>query len=196
MRIIVCANCDKETEHYGKGLCKKCYLIIYRNSARYKKRHAEQERKRRERLADRYQEQEVARNKTEKRILWRRRYNPFYYKENRDRLLAYQRSYRKNNRDKINEADRIRKKIKREDKKYFSEKDWHDVLERYGWRCYYCRVELNNPEQDHKLPITRGGRATVDNIVPSCHPCNCRKNDRTVDEYRDYLISIGEEPLF
>jgi uncharacterized Zn finger protein (UPF0148 family) len=196
MRIIVCPKCQKTVEHYGNGYCKKCYMRIYRNNPEHKKKHAEYEKKRRKIYSDVYKEHDKKRNKTQKRIDWARKYGPGYYKKNREALLLYQRNYRKKNKEKIREADRLRKRIQREDARNFSLRDWHNVLDIYGWKCYYCHKDLDNPEKDHKLPITRGGRATIDNIVPTCHACNCRKNDRTIEEYREYLISIGETPLF
>jgi hypothetical protein len=171
-------------------------MNIYRNDTRNKKRHAEQEKERRARLNSVYKEQEKARNKTDKRIEWKRKYNPEYYREHRDSILSYHRNYKSNNKEKLREADLMRKRIKKEDAKTFSIRDWHNILEKYGWKCFYCHKDLDNPEKDHMIPITRGGRATTDNIVPACHSCNCRKNDRNVEEYREYLISIGETPVF
>lgn len=193
-KTFICQQCHQNTEHYGLGLCKKCYMRQYRQNPEYKAKRAASERERRK--SGKNREMEERRSKSEKRKSWRRKYQQGYYAENRERLIEYQREYRRRNREIVQEADRNRKRISREDRRQFSERDWHNVLTDHDWRCYYCGVDLYNPERDHKIPVTRGGRATVDNIVPCCHSCNCRKNDRTVDEYREFLQSIGETPRF
>lgn len=67
-----------------------------------------------------------------------------------------------------------------------------DIFERDGWRCYLCGVELdpascgsNAPDEatiDHKLPISRGGRHTLENVATCCRACNAIKRERTPDE--------------
>lgn len=67
------------------------------------------------------------------------------------------------------------------------------------WRmyggCYYCGI-LPPPEErhlDHFHPKSKGGEGDWHNLVPACRSCNCRKKDKTVNEYREYL---GEGVIF
>lgn len=54
---------------------------------------------------------------------------------------------------------------------------WLARLEEFGHACAYClRTDLPLT-QDHMQPISRGGRHTIDNIVPACQPCNSTKHD-------------------
>lgn len=48
-------------------------------------------------------------------------------------------------------------------------------------KCQYCgkKVALDNFTFDHVLPQAQGGKATWDNIVVACPPCNQRKANRT-----------------
>ena len=60
--------------------------------------------------------------------------------------------------------------------------------------CWYCGepyVENGIMQWDHILPRHLGGKDLYDNLVPSCQRCNAEKGKRTVNEYRDYLRSIG-----
>ena len=60
--------------------------------------------------------------------------------------------------------------------------------------CYYCNGECGNKVAgygknvtvDHKTPLSKGGRHSVDNIVAACRSCNSLKNDKTEEEYRKY----------
>jgi len=51
---------------------------------------------------------------------------------------------------------------------------WQAILDRFGHRCAYCGA-ADRLQQDHRMPVSRGGRTTVDNIVPACFTCNNRK---------------------
>lgn len=52
-------------------------------------------------------------------------------------------------------------------------------------RCTYCRVSLaEGYHWDHVIPLSRGGTHSEGNLVPTCPPCNLRKNKMTVMEWR------------
>jgi 5-methylcytosine-specific restriction endonuclease McrA len=41
--------------------------------------------------------------------------------------------------------------------------------------CAYCGVDDPQPQKDCMLPISRGGRYTLSNVVPACRSCNASK---------------------
>lgn len=59
------------------------------------------------------------------------------------------------------------------------------VLHRDGNNCFYCgRSGRSTPlEMEHIIPASLGGTGRIDNIVPSCVPCNRRKGNRPVEEF-------------
>jgi len=62
--------------------------------------------------------------------------------------------------------------------------------------CQYCghilpRHELNI---DHVIPRSRGGQATWENVVCSCHACNRKKAGRTPEEAGMKLIIRPKKP--
>jgi 5-methylcytosine-specific restriction endonuclease McrA len=61
------------------------------------------------------------------------------------------------------------------------------VLARY--LCYWCELELSgrNITKDHLQPLSRGGSNSIDNLVPSCRPCNSSKGSQTAAEFRSRL---------
>jgi hypothetical protein len=55
---------------------------------------------------------------------------------------------------------------------------WAARVAEFGGRCAYCSTPVARPHMDHVDPVSRGGTHTMDNIVPSCRSCNCRKQDK------------------
>ena len=64
-----------------------------------------------------------------------------------------------------------------------SEEEWNNAKEYFKnkegeWCCAYCGEPHEQLEKDHVIPLSRGGKATYRNIVPSCKKCNVTKNDK------------------
>ena len=66
--------------------------------------------------------------------------------------------------------------------------------------CAYCGATDRAVQRDCVIPISRGGRYTLDNVAPACGPCNASKcNDevtswlrrKRLDE-RDFLLRHAE----
>ena len=51
---------------------------------------------------------------------------------------------------------------------------WLALMTAWGG-CAYCGVTGTPLQRDCVLPISRGGRYTVDNIAPACASCNASK---------------------
>lgn len=56
-------------------------------------------------------------------------------------------------------------------------------------QCYYCgkKTAYKNLTMDHVLPLTRGGKSTKDNLVPSCKKCNTAKKSMMPLQWQEYL---------
>lgn len=72
---------------------------------------------------------------------------------------------------------------------------WFALQEAWGG-CAYCGAEAPAVQKDCVLPISRGGRYTLANVVPACASCNASKcNDevtgwmrrKKLDE-KDFLV--------
>jgi len=55
--------------------------------------------------------------------------------------------------------------------------------------CYYCGEKFKAMEltMDHLVPIVRGGRSALGNIVPACKECNNKKKYLLPAEWEEYL---------
>jgi len=57
-----------------------------------------------------------------------------------------------------------------------SSQQWATLQELWGG-CAYCGATDRALQRDCVQPIARGGRYTLDNIVPACGPCNASKSN-------------------
>jgi hypothetical protein len=51
---------------------------------------------------------------------------------------------------------------------------WTALQDAWGG-CAYCGTTSRPLQRDCVLPISRGGRYTLGNVVPACRPCNASK---------------------
>lgn len=56
-------------------------------------------------------------------------------------------------------------------------------------RCWYCgrKTACRDLTMDHLVPLSRGGKSTRENIVPSCKTCNTLKKSMLPLEWQEYL---------
>ncbi|MCB5324511.1 HNH endonuclease [Yersinia intermedia] len=73
-----------------------------------------------------------------------------------------------------------------------SKKQRAELREIFGGKCAYCGCELTDKfHADHIQPVIRTGgvmiyqdRDNIENMVPSCHPCNLHKHCNSLEDYR------------
>ncbi|BBY30859.1 HNH endonuclease [Mycolicibacterium sediminis] len=53
--------------------------------------------------------------------------------------------------------------------------EWLTIKTAWDDGCAYCGVTGRPLQRDCVMAISRGGRYTVDNVVPACGPCNASK---------------------
>lgn len=111
--------------------------------------------------------------------------------ENSEKLAAYKREWRKNNPEKSKAIDKNKHHRRKAGQKET------DITYKYLIRlkeetriCPYCITLINEYHLDHKIPLSRGGRHEMGNIVYCCARCNMRKNNKTDLEYIQLLINF------
>ncbi len=57
------------------------------------------------------------------------------------------------------------------------------TLQRLWGGCAYCGASDRPLQRDCVQPISRGGRYTIDNIVPACGACNASKSNDEVTSW-------------
>jgi 5-methylcytosine-specific restriction endonuclease McrA len=59
---------------------------------------------------------------------------------------------------------------------------WTALKDAWGG-CAYCGATERPVQRDCVLPISRGGRYTLDNVAPACGPCNASKGNDEVTSW-------------
>lgn len=80
-----------------------------------------------------------------------------------------------------------------------TDEQWSDILSAWGG-CAYCGTSDRALQRDCVLPISRGGRYTLDNVVPACASCNASKSNDEVTAWmrrkkldeRAFLLRLAE----
>lgn len=81
-----------------------------------------------------------------------------------------------------------------------SKKARFEVFKRDGFRCQYCGAVAPDVllVVDHILPVAKGGKNSLLNLITACQPCNAGKSDRALDDQsmlakqRDQLADLSE----
>lgn len=133
-----------------------------------------QKRRTYERYAERnreYQRERIRKMGPEAASAMRRR----YYLANLEKMRAYH-----------VRAVAVRRALKKNNGTFLiTERDIARLLDRYRQSCAWCLLPL--PDRwhlDHVIPLTRGGRHSIGNLVPACAPCNQSKTNKLPVEWR------------
>lgn len=131
-----------------------------------------------------------------------------YYQNNKNKISKQQAEYRKINNIKKKPlswkerksyyiANQEKFKIYRQTRKAkikqlpceINYEIWIEIKEAFDNECAYCG-KGGNLEQEHFIPISKGGEYTKNNIIPACKSCNCSKRDK------DFFEWYPEQPFY
>jgi 5-methylcytosine-specific restriction endonuclease McrA len=103
---------------------------------------------------------------------------------NRERYNANMRGWRAKNKDKVAEQNRnIKAKRRKAERLTVTKKDWNKLVAYYRGCCAYCGAK-EKMTMEHIVPISRGGRHSIGNLLPVCMTCNVKKNYRFIVEWK------------
>lgn len=106
-----------------------------------------------------------------------------YRKNNKAIISAYGKQYRKNNKEKINIRTNIHRARKHKLVATLTIKEWEIIKQYFNNSCCYCGVQEKTLEQEHIIPVTKGGGYTKQNIVPACRHCNSSKLNKDMEDW-------------
>lgn len=62
--------------------------------------------------------------------------------------------------------------------------EWRRLVRRYRHLCAYCGGNEDGIHMDHVIPLSRGGRHAIGNVLPACQRCNLTKGAKLVAEWK------------
>ncbi|RDW17626.1 hypothetical protein CWR48_14010 [Oceanobacillus arenosus] len=109
-----------------------------------------------------------------------------YRKENIESIRAYKKKHKRENRDFYNYHKQKRRAIINKLPHSLDVEQWNEIKIRFNHKCAYCGMKLEL-QQEHFIPVSKGGEYTRNNIIPACIHCNSSKNDKNFfDWYPTY----------
>jgi 5-methylcytosine-specific restriction endonuclease McrA len=120
----------------------------------------------------------------------RRAAKRLYYARHREQHKAVMAAYHKAHPEVLRAKSNAYRARARAAEGQFTSAEWRALVESYGGKCAY-RGEAGPVQVDHRTPLTRGGRNSIDNILPACQKCNTEKRQLTEEEFRARLAAEG-----
>lgn len=105
-----------------------------------------------------------------------------YYSLNKERVIESNKEWQNKNKDRLRIYQNRRRYKVNNLPSDLTHEEWKSALEYFGNKCAYCSSD-EKLEQDHFIPLIKGGGYTADNIVPSCRSCNSRKHTKLFGEW-------------
>ena len=119
-----------------------------------------------------------------------------YYESNDEARKEYRRNYREQNLEKVTQAMRhwqinnpekisqyTKNRLQRRIENglfYVSKKELKKI---YESECFYCGAN-SEIQTDHIIPISKGGRHSIGNLVAACRRCNQSKGKKLLVEWK------------
>ena len=111
-----------------------------------------------------------------------RQYRKQYYVTNKERITERDKQWKKNHPELRRIADQRREARKRQLPATLTREQWQVIMDCFNNKCAYCGKK-KPLEQDHFIPLSKGGGYTHNNIIPACGSCNASKRDRDFKEW-------------
>lgn len=101
-------------------------------------------------------------------------------KNNPDKMAAIYTRYSQNNKEKVYLKNNKRRVRVKDATFVILDKE---IKRLYSGNCIHCGA-TENTTMDHLIPVSRGGRHSIGNLVPMCKSCNSSKGKRLYAEWR------------
>lgn len=105
------------------------------------------------------------------------------YEKNKEKRYARIKKWRQENKEKVNELNRLDYYKRRDADGVYTIEQWQELCSLFGNKCVCCG-EQRKLTIDHIIPVTLGGSNSISNLQPLCKPCNSRKNNKVIVDYR------------
>ena len=98
-----------------------------------------------------------------------------YYQDHKATIAEYQKQYAKAHPEQFKQKNQVRMTQKKNLPATLTVEQWINIKQSFNNNCSYCGC-TEKLEQEHFVPLSKGGEYTHNNIIPVCKSCNCSKN--------------------
>ena len=106
------------------------------------------------------------------------------YAKEAERRKEYARRYLRENPERMRAIRRNRKSKIKAARFLVTTRDWDRLVARHRGCCAYCGRRSDILHREHVIPIAKGGRHSIGNLLPACPPCNYAKKTKLLIEFR------------
>ena len=208
-----CRTCGVEyeatTENFYKkstgrdGLTATCRYCILAQQKKYAEEHKEQIKKYMKEYCVEYAKKNKAkirkyqREYHQKNIEVRHKKHRKNREDAKERIREYQYHYCRKNKEAYRQRRQKRRAMEKNLKSTFTNEQWEYAQEYFNHKCCYCGKK-KKLQQDHFVPLSKGGEYTNENIVPSCQRCNVSKCNRDFQEWypkQEYFSELRQRAI-
>ena len=112
---------------------------------------------------------------------------------NKEGVSAYNSQYAKGNKDYFRAAAQKRRNAKKRTESTLTAPEWERAKQHFNYCCAYCGKKTAHLEQEHLIPLSKGGAYAAYNILPACKSCNSKKHDKEFSEWYKAQPFYSEE---
>ena len=126
----------------------------------------------------------------------RSQYHKEWYQANKKRKRQNERKlYLKSEKHRKYKLElcKIRNHRKRSVISDFTTSEWEICKTFFDNRCCYCGGDCDELQQEHFVPVAKGGAYTKANMIPACGSCNSSKNDSDFHDWYPKQKGYSEE---
>lgn len=169
-----CKDCIKKVRKQSKEISSQYYQRnkekIINRSKLYWNAHKEEKRQRDKLYKENHKEES-------------KKYQKLYREEHREKANQYRKKYQREHKGITRRQWQKRRSLEKEIAATLTVSQWENIKSDFNNRCAYCGKE-SPLEQEHFIPLTKGGEYTINNIIPACKSCNSGK--KTKDFFKWY----------
>lgn len=112
--------------------------------------------------------------------------NRTYNKNNHEKRLEYQRKHRHQHPNLYKNYVHKRRALRNGSNGHHTSSEVEFLFQKQSEKCFHCGCDISTYyEQDHWIPLTRGGSDLIENIRLLCRACNRSKSNKLPWEWSD-----------
>ena len=100
--------------------------------------------------------------------------------KNKERMAELTSRWYRNNPEKVKARTHNRRAREKQVEGKFTKEELGNLYRKYDNKCLCCGKQ-GKLTPDHVIPLSKGGKNTIDNIQPLCLTCNLKKATKTID---------------